>query len=390
VIRALLVALALAWVAPFAAAQDKSRAKPQEKPQEPPLVRCVKCKNSGHLPCPAHEKSEMPFEEGVVFCTTIAKCETCRGTGWLDCLDCSRPDVEDALAKKIARQAGCAKISDEFDAKMNRPLRKVITDHCTLVWELDSLKVEKRNVEHHELMHLYAQRLEHLFADYCNLLKCEANEFQEKIQVFVWWLPKDQIEGSLRFVGEQNQNGVKLLGAHAVYSVCGNRQFFQNDERLHRNIVHNVSHLLLAHQNPQLWLGNIKGGWAEEGLGHWFEDRYFNRCDTYCYEEQNTNEDFKGGVWKPVVRKMVATGNLTSVAEVTSKNTDQLALSEHALAFSYVDYLLAHDGQKFNNLCRQLRRKVELRDAFKSVFDMSLIEFETKWKAWVLETYPTR
>jgi hypothetical protein len=386
VIRASIVLLALCAL--LAPAQDKPASKPQEPP---PLVRCVKCKNVGKLPCPEHDKNEAAAEDGVRFCTTIANCPVCQGVGWLDCPDCSRPDVEQAIAKKIAERNECLKVSQELDAKMSgRALRKVLTEHCILVWEIDSLKVDKRQLAHHELMHLYAQRLERLFSDYLAVMHCEANEFKEKVQVFVWWLPKDQVEGSLRFAGEQNQQGVKLLGAQAVYSVCGNRQFFTTDERLHRNIVHNVSHLLLAHQNPSLWIGNIKGGWAEEGLGHWFEDRYFGKCDTYCYEEQNTNEDFKGGVWKPVVRKMVATDTVLPAAEVMSKNTDQLPLPAHALAFSYVDYLLAHESAKFNDLCRQLRRKAELRDAFKSVYGMSLIEFEAKWKAWVLETYPTR
>lgn len=361
----------------------------QDKPGEP-LVRCVKCKNVGSLPCPAHDKGEAEYEERVKFCSTIHACTTCQGVGAIDCADCARPDVEQRIAAKLAGRESCARRSKELDDMMKRPLRKVLTAHCELVFEIDSLKVDKRNVAHHELMHIYADRLEALFADYLATLGCQANEFQQPVQVFVWWLPSDQLQGSLIFAGQANQMGVKLLGSHAIYSVCGNRQYFTTDERLHRNIVHNVSHLLLAHQAPSLWIGNIKGGWAEEGLGHWFEERYFKKCDNYCYEEQNTNEDFKGGNWKPVVRKMVALDDVMPVSEVMQLNTDQLPLKAHALAFSYVDYLLAHEPTKFNALCRQLRRKAVLRDAFKAAYEMSLLEFEVKWKAWVLETYPAR
>jgi hypothetical protein len=155
-------------------------------------------------------------------------------------------------------------------------------------------------------------------------------------------------------------------------------------------LIHNVAHLLLAHQTPSLWIGNIKGGWADEGVAHWFEDRYFGVCDNFCYQEQNTNITYKEGKWKPAVRKMVASGDLPAVGEVMSKNTDGLEPPMHAVAFSYVDYLLQLDGSKFNSLCRQLRQKVAARDALQSAFGMAPIEFEAKWKAWVLETYPLR
>jgi hypothetical protein len=175
-----------------------------------------------------------------------------------------------------------------------------------------------------------------------------------------------------------------------VYSVLGNKANFEDDEQLHRNLVHNVAHLLLAHQDPSMWIGNIKGGWVDEGVAHWFEEKYFGVCDNYCYQEQNTNHDFKGGKWKPVVRKMVATGDLASVADVMTRTTDELLLPMHALSFSYVDFLLATDGAKFNLVCRDLRRKVASRDALSKHFQMNLLEFEEKWKAWVLATYPLR
>jgi hypothetical protein len=180
------------------------------------------------------------------------------------------------------------------------------------------------------------------------------------------------------------------MGGTIAFSMCGSKQFVKDDPTLHRTLVHNVVHLLLSHQEPAQWVGNIKGGWVDEGVSHWFEERYFGLCDNYCYEEQNTNVDFKGGKWKPVVRKMVAAGEVAPAAEVMQLNTDGLKLAMHAQAFSYCDYLFALDGKKFHQLCRELRKKVTARDAFQKVYGINLLQFDEQWRAWVLATYPVR
>jgi hypothetical protein len=363
---------------------------PKQEPKDEAFVRCIPCKNVGRLPCAAHNKAEMHLEDDVLWCSTVAGCAACGGTGWLDCADCENPRWLEALEAKRSRQDGLKQAGSRFDTEMKRPLRKILTPHYVLVWEVEELKVDKRAVKHHELMHLYAQRLERLFNDYTTVMQASPREFKERLQVFVWAKPADQSEGSTRFAGQHSPRGVKLLGGSAVYSLLVDRTTFRDDEALHRNVVHNVAHLILSHQNPSQWLGNVKCGWVDEGLAHWFEERYWGLCDNYCYEEQNTNVDFKGGKWKPVVRRMVAENDLPSMSDVMQRNTDGLTLPMHALSFSYVDYLIAADAAKFNDLCRELRKRTEPRDALKKHLGMSALELEERWKAWVLATYPTR
>ena len=100
--------------------------------------------------------------------------------------------------------------------------------------------------------------------------------------------------------------------------------------------------------------------------------------------------DFKSGKYKLAVRKMAAMDKDVPMASVMSRTTGELKPAEHALAFSYVDYLLAHDAKSFNHMMKMCRKKIPARDALQRTFDMSVLQFETKWKTWVLETYPTR
>jgi hypothetical protein len=364
----------LAWLTP-----------PQASPQEPV---CKPCKSTGTQPCSEHPKEEAAWEKTALFCSYIADCAVCKGVGFVDCRDCENPVADKELAARATQVAALRKDVEKYDAEMGRKLRKAASTHFTLVWEIDSLKVEKRMLGAHELTHLYLDRLEALFAAYVELLQARPGDIVKRQRIFVWWLVGDQQEATLRFCQQGSANGVKLMGSESAYSVCGNRQFFTTDERLHRNLVHNVTHLLFAHETPSQWVGNLKGGWAEEGLAHVMEDRFFGICDNYCYEEQNSNADFKGGKFKVAVRKMVAEDKAPTVSDVMQRNTDQLKLPEHAVAMSLVDYLLQREPGKFDLLGKRLRAKVPVREALEGTFGLTPLTLEAAWRAWVLETYP--
>ncbi len=358
--------------------------------QEDREVVCRSCDSTGMKPCREHESDECMLEDGIVYCTEFNDCASCSGTAWVDCEKCDNPSASEEFARRISERARLAKRNEWIHETMGRPVRLAETEHFRLVWELDSLKVDKKHQNGHQLLHLYAGRLEQLWQDYASVLGASSRDFKEKPLVLVWWLPTDQEKSSGAFCNQASRRGCKLLGSTPRYSMCGNKQFIKNDVVLHRNLVHNVVHLLLSHQTRQVWIGNMKGGWADAGLAHWFEDKYWGRCTNYCYQEQNTQVDFKGGKYKVAVRKLVALDKAPPVAVVFEKNTDTLTPEEHALSFSYVDYLISVDGKKLSDLVVLLKRKQPTRDALKATFDMNPIEFESNWKAWVLETYPKR
>jgi len=355
------------------------------------LKRCLKCKDQRLLACPAHGGLDLDGEDDVLFCSFVAGCEACGGTGRIDCDGCSAPEAEAGLAKRRLANAGAAPGLAKLDEVMGRTLRKAESAHVVLVLELDELKVDKQRLDGHALLHLYLARLEALHTAYTGALGVEDQEFPKKPHVFVWSMVEDHLEGSLRFCGTSAENGVKLLGHDPAYSVAGIKRLFKDDETLHRNLVHNTAHLLMSNQRPSDWVGQRKGGWADEGIAHWFEDRFFGRCDNYCYQEVDTSHGgFKGGVWRPAVRKLVAGGDLPPAAAVMVKNTTVLEPAEHALSFSYVDFLMAKDAAKLNQLLCRLRAKVETREAMQEIFGWNLIEFDDAWRAWVLATYPAR
>lgn len=367
-------------------------------PQEgPPGPACLKCGSRGTIPCNEHPRAECELERNALYCSVLADCAECGGLGIVDCPKCDNRAAEEELEKARERFAARGKKLKWVDEKWNegrsgdpRALRKVESEHFVLVWEMEGMKVDRRRLTAHETMHLYVDRLELMFDDYLAAFHASPREFKQKVAILVWYLPNEQKEATVRFCGTGAERGVKLMGATPRYSVCANRQFHKDDDSLYCNLAHSVGHLLLSHQDPAAWIGNKKYGWADEGVAHWFEDRYFGLCRNYCYQEQNTQVDFKGGKYKPAVRKLVATGKFPPVAEVWSKTSQELTPLEHALSFSYVDYLLTLDGEKFGAMMKLCRRDVSSRDALKACYGMNPLELEAAWKEWVLETYPAR
>jgi DnaJ-class molecular chaperone len=130
-------------------------------PQSP---SCKFCQSTGREPCTEHPRSECESEDEVLFCSFIQACPVCAGTGWIVCHECKSEVFQAALEKKKAEIAKHKIATEGLDKKVNRPLTKVETKHFILVFEVERIKVDKKFLNHHEGMHLYAKRLEQLLS----------------------------------------------------------------------------------------------------------------------------------------------------------------------------------------------------------------------------------
>lgn len=351
---------------------------------------CATCKTTGRIACSKHPAAECALEDAVLYCSVIADCAVCGGVGFVLCDRCEVASVRETIEKRRKWIKARGPLLKPIDDKMGRPLRKAESAHFVFTWEMDKFKIDGELANPHEGLHAYIARMESTFAEYCKALAIDGWKLEEKCWVFVWYLPKDQEDASAKFCDGISPRGITFLGLHPRYSVCGNKKFFRDDDALHRNVVHQVSHLLLSHQEPMAWLGERKSGWADEGLAHWFEEKVSGICDTYCHHESPETLDFEGGKYRLGVRKVVAKDAAPSMVDVTQRNADGLDAEMNAMSFSYVDYLLSLGGEKFNALLRKLKERVPVRDVVQEIYGVNLIELETRWKAWVLETYPAR
>ena len=122
-------------------------------------------------------------------------------------------------------------------------------------------------------------------------------------------------------------------------------------------------------------------------------DKYFGVCDNYCYQEVNASNIFgakRNRSWKPTLRKLVASDSAPPFTALFQQDTARLTPTQHAVSFSLVDHLMAEDPVKLNRLFVRHRSRTPTGDAIKEIYGRKVEELEARWKAWVLESYPSR
>ena len=356
-----------------------------------PFVRCTKCRNIGAKPCPEHDSDDCKLEGNALYCSVIGLCETCGGTGWVDCKHCENEAVENRYDLRRQRIPALAAGVAYFEKDLQKPLTLAESAHFVLIWDVERIKVGKRIKGAHEMLHRYIDHLEELYTDYTTVLGGVSDKaFKKKSRIFIWSNTLEHRAASSRYCQMASEGGVRLMGVEPTYSVAATKKLFTTEEFLRRNIIHCTTHLLLSHQTPSHWIGKTKGGWADAGLAHWFEERYFEICDNYCYQESDTAGGVRSGPWKPAVRKMVSKNTFPSLAGMFQQNTETLTPEQHMVAFSLMDYLLLQDGKKVNALLTRMRQKVSTRDALKKIFDTNALRLQEDWREWVKATYPAR
>lgn len=373
--------LPLLSLAALAAAQDGSG--------------CRSCNGHGVLECKLHPKGMLEQEQAVRFCSVAAECKACAGALRTDCRTCRNPEPEAGLEqrRKLVAEwlAERRKAVDEITR--NQPLLHLQTAHVDLTFSVKPLTVGRDKLDSHALMHLYGERLESLHALFCATLQVKPADLPARMQVFMFRDMQDHtiIAPRVTGFGGGSSIGQKLMGVEAVYCMYHDTRHMPDDEALHRNIVHNVTHLLLSNMAPAVWLGNRKHGWVDEGLAHWFEDKVTGKCANFCYEEVllQPGAGWKGGRWRVPVRKLVDAGKGRSFAELATRNTDQLEFEDHAMAFAWVDFFItSRGGSLFADLIRALKGGKATRDALQEVYRSDPLSIEEPFRTWVQENYP--
>ncbi|MEY4831476.1 MAG: Peptidase superfamily [Planctomycetota bacterium] len=362
--------------------------------QAPVATTCRSCGNHGVIDCSKHKKGMLETERKVAFCSAAESCKACSGALSVDCKQCTNETAQSELAKRVETvRAWREALRGKVDAHSKvEPMLHLQTAHCDLSFGVPKLTVGKDKLDTHEAMHLYGDRIEALRALFLETLHCEDKEFSARLLVYMCRDSRQANDLGPRVTGLGGNFavGTKLMGLDAVYCMWQEPRGLPDDEALHRNIVHNVVHLLTANLQPAGYFGNPANGWVDEGLAHWFEDKIGGKCTNYCFEEVLTQQGqtYKGGRWRPAVRLLLDTGGMQSLAAIGPKNTDQLTFPEHAQSFAMVDCLLTkHGGEKFKAFLKQLKAKVEMRDAMQAVYGFGPLAFDKEFQEWVAANY---
>ncbi|MBI5431673.1 MAG: hypothetical protein HZA52_02460 [Planctomycetes bacterium] len=364
----LVLGCVLAWTSPSADAQNA----------------CKTCAGTGLAPCRPCAKQRCTNEREVFFCS-LARCKSCGGTQLVPC-KCAAPAKVDLAAKRAALEAWRTKFPAELAAFMGRDVAVAESAHFVLAWDVPKVD-HKRGTDLHGALHLYLDRLEEFHARFSADTDSTDKQFSAKTTGLVWAREADQEKASPKYTLQPSNTESKLMGRAPVFSLFYDKGHMHEEYELHQAVVHQVSHCLLSNVHNGIWSGNIKGGWVDEGLAHWYENALFDGVRHYCYVESDSLVDFKFGKWEASVRRALDAGKLPSLFEFTGLNTTEMTPPQRMFAWALVDYLLRGPKKCYGAFARAAKEKKSFGEACQSILGKSAIEAERDWHAWLAANF---
>jgi hypothetical protein len=360
---------------------------------------CSKCKTTGKIENPFMTEKLLALEESVLFCSYIFE-EDRHGHGlpWLPCDRCKNKELEkearNAVAKRVAEVEHWLKGRREACAflKTRNELLHLETEHFVIAWNIGKIVTrEKKVYKTHEALHLYAQRLEDFYSEFLTRLGIKDEEMRiKKHYIYLFEEQSACLKASKELCGLTCWNAAKMpgnlvTGTPSTLVSWKDKLNLKKDDDFHRHLIHHISHLLNIAYYRLVWLYD-DAGWADEGLAHYFEMNQFNEADNTC-DQEGEEEEFTSSDWEVDVRKLLASGDPPSFAEISIKSTTALHGVDHKLAWSFVDFLMERNPHRFAVFMKGIKNMQSARDALKEAYDLTFISFQTQWEAYVLENY---
>jgi len=355
---------------------------------------CPKCDSTGKIENPFMTEEMKALEKEVVFCSyVIEQDKEGHGIEWFPCERCRNPELEkkargefEALKKERVRWLERFRETDEL-LKPRRKLIHLETEHFVIAWNIPKIKTaDKKTYNCHEALHLYAKRMEEFYADFLKFLGLEEKEMRNhKHFLYLFESQKTLRKAAHEYTGLDCWNAAKLPGNPSILCCWMDKINLKTDDHFHRHLIHHLSHLLNVAYYRMEWLA-MKAGWADEGLAHFFEIKYFGIADNTC-DEEGEEEEYSSTDWEVDVRKALETGKAPSFADISLKTTTALQGDEHKFAWSYVDFLLKRNPHKFKLFMKAIKEKRTATEGLKEAYSLNFISFSTQWEEYVLENY---
>jgi hypothetical protein len=355
---------------------------------------CPNCLHRGVLPCKAH--LEVPPEEEepspgnpIAYCSWAAACEKCAGTLWVDCGRCAHGERTDAVEERRRLIASWLE-PNSLERAIGRSVPRLDTERFALVVAVPDLPDGARRMKAHVLAHRLARDLEHVAAKVTEHYAMTPRDYRCRMRMWIWDTLEDHRLAMEKFLGTITTGDFKLLGRDPVFSVWDEPTNFDTVEKVRMLFAHNGAHMLLSNAFQPMWVGDIGGGWMDAGIGHWYEYELFGRTVNYCFEEATLPDGYEDGRWRAPVRRRLEREKEPCLPRLLPQRTGQMVAADHALCWSFYDYLLAAHPGKVRPILADLKQKKPAREVLAAQLGLDVFQVEEAWRAWVSAAYPLK
>ena len=389
--------------------------------QERKRINCYHCRDAQLLPCEDHGAAAEWCREHSFFCSEcIKEFSCCRGRGLAPCKRCVGEDWS-----KVADDPGYG----YFDARVRSQQALVeamgadpmyaVTEHFLLISTMDGVKYSPSDVADmadefnplkkafpgvfsnvhsltpHAMLHLYALRLEKIYAKYCEAIGVTVEE--DRSLSYSGGVTEVFLAGPVKHknVWQSRHGGAALISGSSGCFVLAqkdtggggrNRRFYGPNMSGDRNFYDGVIHLTgrcLIDRFFSSGGGKLAPGWLKVGFPHYLEWEMLEQCSYYLVniEISGLGQGWISQGWDKRIVAEARRSDCMTFPTLIRKDFADLGFREHLLSWGYVSFLVKkHPGETFRNYLDNLRRRVQPRDALMEAYAWSEMTLEDKWR----------
>lgn len=288
-----------------------------------------------------------------------------------------------------------------------------------LAERLPAVKVKAKLLDPWLRAHMYAMRLEDMYADFLELIQLEQSVFPDGSKP---WDMTGTYQGEGPYLGQKGKFEVIMFPSEANSLRYLSESFGLQIKRTQRwNVDHRDSLTVTIHlqqgslrDDPALhghlafnMIQNMYDGlrhysynspiWLKEGLAHWAERRVTTKYNTFDGGEGSVPEESRKSDWKGTAKKIASSGKASRMAALIRKNGyGELSLDDHFVVWSMIDFLHTTRPEALASFLCSLKGQTNAeglgdgsdmpdmhRAAFKEHLGMSYSEFDKAWNEWV-------
>ncbi len=296
-----------------------------------------------------------------------------------------------------------------------------------LALRLPDLKSKPKKIDPWLRLHLYAQRLEELYAKFLAEFGLQESQFptappdpkkrpvagymgegrylgmSTKYTVLIFDKKSGQSRYSSVHLGKELMAPTRWhYGTVDSWLFITSNEFLEggyaNDSALACDVVSGVSqNLANGYRGYRAALPLV----FSEGIAHWFSRQVDPRYHIFSGVDQTKIRAKEEWNWAPLVRKRVEQKVFPTLdAMLAWSDPEVLQWADHLMLWSRMDYLLAREDGVAGRLLHALKEPPpargnstpaelfeRVRAAFKKTTGSELAELDSKWSEWVMKTY---
>lgn len=299
-----------------------------------------------------------------------------------------------------------------------------------LAEKLPRINVRARRLDPWLRAHLFAQRVEDVYAEFCRLAGVRDEDFPQEPDKLV-------IHPGATYMGQGPYLGMKrkfllllfeketpfvqyMRGYLGRDSRFGQRWHFKDissllytvatecddgrlkhDTALHCNVAFNLAQNLL--DGFRFYSYDLPV-WIREGLGHWFERNVDPKWNSFDQTEGSPADMRNTWKWEPYTRNLLISGKYAPFAEAYGwRDFGSITFNDHVAIWSRVDFMMAQGPERWRAFLFEIKGRVTkdwlpdqddlvgaTRSAMQNAYGISVLQFDEKWAEWVREHYATQ